>query len=84
MAHSYWSISKLYVVETDFTEVKPGLYGYKYLLVFIDTFSGCTEVFPTKHGVAVMMVKKFRKKLSQGMASLSSWYQIMDQHSSLK
>ncbi|XP_036062091.1 uncharacterized protein LOC118595555 [Onychomys torridus] len=27
----------------DFTEVKPGLYGYRYLLVFIDTFLGWTE-----------------------------------------
>jgi hypothetical protein len=26
--------------EVDFTEIKPGKYGYKYLLVFIDTFSG--------------------------------------------
>ena len=26
--------------EVDFTEVKPGKYGYKYLLVFVDTFSG--------------------------------------------
>ena len=24
--------------EIDFTEIKPGMYGYKYLLVFIDTF----------------------------------------------
>lgn len=26
--------------ETDFTEIKKGSFGYKYLLVFIDTFSG--------------------------------------------
>ena len=26
--------------EIDFTEVKPGKYGYKYLLVMVDTFSG--------------------------------------------
>ena len=25
--------------EVDFTEVKTGKYGYKYLLVFVDTFS---------------------------------------------
>ena len=30
--------------EIDFMEVKPGLYGYEYLLVFIDTFPGWTEV----------------------------------------
>lgn len=32
----------------DFTEIKPGKYGNKYLLAFIDTFSGWTEAFPTK------------------------------------
>jgi hypothetical protein len=34
--------------EVDFTEVKPGRYGYSYLLVLIDTFSGWVEAFPTK------------------------------------
>ena len=34
--------------EVDFTEVKPARYGNKYLLVFIDTFSGWVEAFPTK------------------------------------
>ena len=34
--------------EVDFTEVKPGMYGNKYLLVFVDTFSGWVEAFPTK------------------------------------
>lgn len=33
--------------EIDFTEVKPGLYGYRYLLVFVDTFSGWAEAYPT-------------------------------------
>jgi hypothetical protein len=32
----------------NFTEMKPGLYGYKYLLVIVDTFSGWTEAFPTQ------------------------------------
>ena len=32
--------------ETDFTEVKPRLFGYRYLL---DTFSGWTKVLPTRH-----------------------------------
>lgn len=31
--------------EVDFTEIKPGKYGVKYLLVFIDTFSGWVEAF---------------------------------------
>jgi hypothetical protein len=26
--------------EIDYAEIKPGMYRYKYLLVFIDTFSG--------------------------------------------
>jgi ribonuclease HI len=34
--------------EVDFTEVKLGRYGYKYLLVLTDTFSGWVEAFPTK------------------------------------
>lgn len=33
----------------DFTEVSKGKYGYKYLLIFIDTCSGWIEAFPTKH-----------------------------------
>ena len=34
--------------EVDFTEVKPGKYGYKYILVFVNAFSGWVEAFPTK------------------------------------
>ncbi|CAD7688922.1 unnamed protein product [Nyctereutes procyonoides] len=44
--------------EVDFTEVKPGKCGYKYLLVFVDTFSGWTEAFPTKHETAQTVTKK--------------------------
>ncbi|KAM8948042.1 uncharacterized protein AAEQ78_011428 isoform 1-T1 [Lycaon pictus] len=44
--------------EVDFTEVKPGKCGYKYLLVFVDTFSGWTETFPTKHETAQTVTKK--------------------------
>lgn len=33
--------------EVDFTEVKPGNYGYKYLLFFVDTFSGWVGAFLT-------------------------------------
>ena len=44
--------------EVDFTEVKPGKYGYKYLLVFIDTFSGWVEAFPTKRETAQVAAKK--------------------------
>ena len=34
-------------MEVDFTEVTPSK-GYKYLLVFICTFSGWVEAFPTR------------------------------------
>jgi hypothetical protein len=44
--------------EVDFTEIKPGKYGYKYVLVFIDTFSGWVEAFPTKQETATVVVKK--------------------------
>lgn len=44
--------------ETDFTEIKKGSFGYKYLLVFIDTFSGWVEAFPTKHETAHVVAKK--------------------------
>ena len=43
--------------EVDFTEVKPGMYGNKYLLVFIDTFSGWVEAYPTKTETAQIVAK---------------------------
>ena len=49
--------------EVDFTEIRPGKYGNKYLLVFIDTFSGWTEAFPTKRETAQMVVKKILKDI---------------------
>ncbi|XP_073067775.1 uncharacterized protein [Manis javanica] len=45
--------------EVDFTEIKPAKYGHKYLLVFLDTFSGWTEAFPTKTETAQMVLKKY-------------------------
>ncbi|XP_053446530.1 uncharacterized protein LOC128585432 [Nycticebus coucang] len=47
---SYW--------EVDFTEIRPAKYGYKYLQVFIDTFSGWVEAFPTKTETAQIVAKK--------------------------
>ena len=44
--------------EVDFTEVKPGKYGYKYLLVFVDVFPGWVETLPTKQETAIMVAKK--------------------------
>jgi transposase InsO family protein len=43
--------------EVDFTEVKPGRYRCKYLLVLIDTFSGWVEAFPTKRETAQVVAK---------------------------
>lgn len=44
--------------EVDFTEIKPARYGNKYLLVFIDTFSGWVEASPTKKETATVVAKK--------------------------
>jgi hypothetical protein len=49
--------------EMDFIEVKPGKFGYKYLLVFIDTFSGWIETSPTKHETVQMVTKKLLKEI---------------------
>ena len=42
----------------DFTEVRPGKYGYQYLLVLVDTFSGWVEAFPTKRKTTMIEEKK--------------------------
>ena len=47
----------------DFTEVKPKQYGYKYLLVFIDTFSGWVEAYPTKKETAQVVTKKLLEEI---------------------
>ena len=44
--------------EVDFTEVKPAKYGNKYLLVFIDTFSGWVEAYPTKKKLPMLWLIK--------------------------
>jgi hypothetical protein len=49
--------------EIDFTEIKLGLYGYTYLLVMVDTFSGWTEAFPTKTETAQITVKKLLQEV---------------------
>ena len=49
--------------EVDFTEIKPGMYGYKYLLVFIDTFSGWAEAYPAKHETAKVVAKKLLEEI---------------------
>ncbi|XP_058438508.1 uncharacterized protein LOC124099250 isoform X2 [Marmota monax] len=49
--------------EVDFTEIKPARYGLKYLLVFVDTFSGWVEAFPTKKETAQVVVKKILEEI---------------------
>lgn len=49
--------------EIDFTEVRPGMYGLKYLLVFVDTFSGWVKAFPTKHETARVVTKKLLEEI---------------------
>lgn len=42
----------------DFTEVKPAKYGYRYLLVFVHTFSGWVEAFPMEKRDSTSSSKK--------------------------
>lgn len=55
--------------EVDFTEVKPAKYGDKYLLVFVDTFSGRVEAVPTKSEMAQVVAKKILEDILPGMDS---------------
>ena len=68
----------------DFTDKKPGKYGDKYLLVFVDTFSGQTEAFPNKHETAQTLTKKLLKTSYRGMVFLLELDQTMAQDSSLR
>lgn len=43
--------------EIDLTEVKPRKFGYKYLLVFIDSYSGWAEAYLTKGETAAVVVR---------------------------
>ena len=49
--------------EIDFTEVRPGKYGYQYLSVLVDIFSAWVEAFPTKGKTAMMVAKKILKEI---------------------
>lgn len=53
--------------EAHFMEIKPGKYGYTYLLVFVETFSGWVEAFLTKQETITVVTKK---KSSQGLECL--------------
>ena len=52
--------------EVDFTEIKPGEYGYKSLLVFVDTFSWWVKPFVTKSETAQVTVKKLLNEIIPG------------------
>ena len=49
--------------EIDFTEVRPDKYGYHYLLVLVDTFSGWVEAFPPKGETATVVAKKILEEV---------------------
>ena len=49
--------------EIDFTEVRPGKYGYWYFLVLVDTVSGWVKAFPTKGETAMIVAKKILKEI---------------------
>ena len=49
--------------EIDFTEVRPGKYRYRYLLVLVDTFLGWVEAFPTKGETAIVVAKKILEEI---------------------
>lgn len=49
--------------EVDFTEIRPGKTGCKYLLVSIDSFSGWTEAYSTKHEMANVVAKKLIEEI---------------------
>jgi hypothetical protein len=52
---AYWDV--------DFTEIKPARYGNKYLLAFIDTFSGWVEAFPTRTETANVVAKRILEEI---------------------
>ena len=49
--------------EIDFTEVRPGKYGYHYLLVLVDTFLWWVEAFPTKGETATVVAEKILQEI---------------------
>ena len=51
------------ILEVNITEVKPGKFVYKYLLAFVDTFSGWVEAFSTKQGTVTVVAKKIVEEI---------------------
>ena len=50
-------------LEIDFTEIKPAKYKFKYLLVFVDTFSAWVEAFPTRQETDAAVIKKILEEI---------------------
>ena len=42
--------------------MRPGKYGYRYLLVLVDTFSGWVDAFPTKGETATVVAKRISEE----------------------
>ena len=43
--------------------MKPGKYGHKYVLAFVDNFSGWVEAFSAKHEMAGVVAKKLLEEI---------------------
>ena len=59
----YWGERPRQHWEVDFTEVRPGKYGYRSLLVLVDTFSVWVQAFPTNRETAMIVAKKILKEI---------------------
>jgi len=49
--------------ETHFMEVKQGKFVCRYLMMLINTFSGWTEAFSTKHDTTQTVMKKLLEEI---------------------
>ena len=54
--------------------LKPGRYGYKYLLVFVDVFPEWVETFPTKQEIATVEAEKIlEEKFPEILSAQGNW-----------
>jgi hypothetical protein len=47
----------------EFTETRPTVLSYKYLLVFVDTLSGCGEAWPTQTETVPIVTKNLPEEI---------------------
>ena len=52
----------------DITDVKPGKYGYKYLLVFIDTFLDVLKLILPNMRLSMWWLRNYWKRSFPGLA----------------